>query len=444
VSVPCDPEPPRVTPFVREGLMTVHRRLRRVVVGWFAAATTALWLVSGATATASAHDSEHALYVSSSGSPSNGGWSCDTATFSSVSAAVAAAPAWSTVVVCPGTYTEDVLVSKALTLDGWGATIDATGLENALQVTASHVTVRGFTLENANGEGLLAGVDSFADIGLLPSTGPVLNHVVVEHVQAINNDRGFNGKENGNCKYPGDCGGGIHLNVVTWSRVNDSSVVGNADGILLTDDYGPNSHNLVAGNWVTDNTHECGIVLPSHSSVAVIFDPSTMAVTGRNPRSGGVFDNVVRDNVVLRNGTDKAPPQFGGGGSGAGIGIFGSGPGSGAYDNLVADNYVAGNGLAGFTIHAHLPGGEDVNGNTVADNVFGTNNVGGDGFDGPPGPMDFATTGIAVYSAPTVHMVIRDNTIRHNEIGIWLSNTVTARGLRDNNYHDVTTPVMRG
>ena len=144
----------------------------------------------------------------------------------------------------------------------------------------------------------------------------------------------------------------------------------------------------------------------------------------RNPSVGGVFDNVVRDNVVLRNGTAQAPEAFGGGGSGSGIGIFAPRRASAAYDNVIEDNYMAGNGMAGFTIHAHLPGGEDVSGNRVVDNTFGTNNIGGDGFDGPVRP-DFQTTAIAVYSAPPVDMTIRDNEIRNNEIGIWLSTIVT-------------------
>ncbi|HEY2043317.1 MAG TPA: NosD domain-containing protein, partial [Jatrophihabitans sp.] len=297
---------------------------------------------------------------------------------------------------------------------------------------------------NANGEGLLIGVDTMADGHLLPPNSPVLTRETVEDVSALHNNKGFNGTEQANCKYGFDCGGGIHLNVVSWSKVSDSKVIGNSDGILLTDDYGPNSHNLIEDNLVTDNKTECGIVLPSHSTTAVTFDPKTFQVTGRNPSMGGVFDNVVRDNVALRNGTATAPPAFGGvGGSGAGIGIFGSGPGSAAYDNVIEDNYMAGNGLAGFTIHAHHPGGEDVNGNKVIDNTFGTNNVMGDAFDGPP-VTDFKTTAIAVFSVPTVHMTITDNEISNNAIGIWLSTTVSARGLADNEYHHVAKKVVRG
>jgi nitrous oxidase accessory protein NosD len=406
-------------------------------------------MVGGLAAPASAdedhdgHHGHHALYVSPDGTSTNKGHSCRSATFDSIAAAVAAARTGGTVVVCHGTYAEDVLVSKSLHLVGHHATIDATGLENAIQIVASHVSVEGFKLENANGEGLLAGIDSFADIGLLPSDSPVLSNISVEHVRALNDDKGFNGTENANCKYPGDCGGGVHFNVVSWSKITDSVVNDNSDGILLTDDYGPNFHNLVEDNVVNDNKTECGIVLPSHSTDAVTFDPDTFVVTGRNPSMGGVYDNVIRDNVALRNGTALAPPQFGGGGSGSGIGIFGSGPGSAAYNNVIEDNFMAGNGLAGFTIHAHHPGGEDVSGNRVVDNEFGTNSLGGDPFDGPP-VTDMQTTGIAVFSVPAVSMTITDNEVSHNEIGIWLSTTVTARGLDDNEFHHVTTEVMRG
>lgn len=372
----------------------------------------------------------------------NSAHGCASPDYSTITAAVQAADSGATIVVCPGTYAEDVLINKSLRLVGRSATIDATGLENAIQVVTSHVYIRGLTVQNANGEGILVGVDTPADAHLL--TSRVLSHVDINHVVAVVNDRGFNGTEQSNCKYPGDCGGGIHLNVTRWSAVRDSTVVGNADGILLTDDYGPASHNWIANNRVTDNTTECGIVLPGHNPNAVDYNPQTFAVTGRNPSQGGIYDNVVKDNVTLRNGTAKAPPQFGGGGSGSGIGLYGSGPGTGVYDNLIEGNYAAGNGLAGFNIHAHLPGGEYMNGNAVIGNRFGTNNTGGDAFDGPPGPSDMQTTGIAIYSIPRVHMTIRDNSISNNTIGIWLSRTVTAKGLQDNTFHHVRHRIVRG
>ena len=382
--------------------------------------------------------------MSPQGSSSSSGGSCDNANFSSINAAVTAAPVGGTVVVCSGTYKEDVLVNKSLKLQGRGATIDATGLENGIQVVASQVDIDGFTTENANGEGVLVGVDVLTDAALLPASGPVLSDVTVRDVEAINNDKGFvPGSEVGNCKYPGDCGGGIHFNGTTHSVVQDSTVTGNADGVLLTDDYAPSSYNLVEHNVVNDNLSECGIVLPSHSTTAVTYD-STFKVTAVNPTLGGVYGNVVRDNIADGNGTDKAPIQFGGGGSGSGIGLFGSGPGSAVYNNVIVDNEASGNGLAGLAMHAHLPGGEDIDGNVIVHNDFGTNNTGGDGFDGPPGPTDFLTTGIAIYSAAPAHLTVSHNEIHDNAIGIWLSTTVTADGLDHNHFDNVTTPIVTG
>jgi parallel beta-helix repeat protein len=405
------------------------------------AASVALIAAAGAAAAAGGNPAG-ALYVSPHGSGAAAGKNCGTATFSRIGDAVTAASAGGTVVVCPGTYLEHVLIDKALTLAGQNATIDATGLDNAIQVVASDVSVSGFTAENAQGEGVLVGVDTPDDAHLLSSQ--VLSNVTIDHVTALNDDKGFNGTEESICQYPGDCGGGIHLNVAANSTVSNSQVVGNADGILLTDDYGPNHNNLIVGNYVADNKTECGIVLPGHNGNAVSFavnSDGSMTVTGRNPTLGGVYDNVVRDNVTIDNGTATAPPEFGGvGGSGGGVGIFGSFPGAGAYDNLVEGNTIAGNGLAGVTIHAHHPGGSDVNGNQIINNTFDTNNVMGDAFDG--GISNFQTTAIAVYSVPTAEMTISGNAIRNNSIGIWLTDTVDALGLDNNKYAHVGTPVV--
>ena len=310
------------------------------------------------------------------------------------------------------------------------------------------MSVRGFRLLNANGEGLLVGVDTLADAGLLPARGPVLTRRPHRpRRRPINNNKGFNGTENGNCKYPGDCGGGIHLNV-THAVVGDATRPsnGNADGILLTDDYGPSlaqPDRRQRRQRQPDRVRHRAAVAQLRARSR--FDPTTFVVTGRNPTVGGVYDNVVRDNVAVRNGTAKAPPQFGGGGSGSGIGIFGSGPGSAAYDNLVEGNYAAGNGLAGFTIHAHLPGGEDVNGNQRRRTTSSA----------PTTPAATASTGrpdrptsrrpASPSSRPRrSHMTIRHNRISDNAIGIWLSNTVTAHGLRHNQFSNVTTQVVRG
>jgi parallel beta-helix repeat protein len=387
------------------------------------------------------------LYVGTHhGNGAGGG--CNTGTYSTISAAVTAAGAGATVVVCPGTYAEDVVVPKAISLVGRGATINAAGLANGVQIVTSGVTVKGFTVENAVGEGILVGVDSPVDpnAGLVAGQGFVLSNETIMANRVDHNDQGFAGPEGSDstCIYPGDCGGGIHLEVTSNSRVQGNTVTNGSDGILLTDDYGPNFRNVVQDNYVADNTHECGIVLPSHNGNAVNFNPTNLAVGARNPTMGGVYDNQILDNVSVDNGTDVY--TFGPGvttGAGAGIGLFAPFPGTAVYDNLVEGNSMSGNGLGGFAIHAHLPGGVDVNGNQVLDNTIGTNNLGGDLLDFVPGNSDEVTTGVLVYSgASPLAITIAGNAISNNTDGIWLNQPVSAAGLSTNTFTNVINSIV--
>jgi hypothetical protein len=126
-------------------------------------------------------------------------------------------------------------------------------------------------------------------------------------------------------------------------------------------------------------------------------------------------------------------------------------PGTASYDNLVVDDYLAGNQLSGVTMHAHnlSPGTfEDLSGNRIIDNVIGQNNVGspalpGDPLDGPPA-QDFQTTGILVFSGTVpVDVTIADNRIFDNHFGVWLGiNHLVSAHLVDNSFHDVDIRVF--
>ena len=127
-------------------------------------------------------------------------------------------------------------------------------------------------------------------------------------------------------------------------------------------------------------------------------------------------------------------------------------PGTASYDNTVEYNYLAGNELAGVTMHAHTvaPGQfEDLSGNSIEHNVIGTNNVGspeagpGDPLDGPPA-QDFQTTGILVFSASVpVQVEIEHNKIFDDAVGVWLGvNGNVNASLHHNHFHDVTNPVF--
>ena len=345
----------------------------------FALAASLLAATGGAAAAGGA-----TLYVSPSGASGHAGRSCATATFSSINAAVAAAPGGGTVIVCQGTYAEDVQVAKALTLKGRHARIDATGLDNGIVIVHSRVEVRGFLVFGATGEGILAmGTPTPAPVtsGETPPSGTPITNVNINHNRVRGNDQGGPDSTYVECQpqgeIPGDCGEGIHLMSVAHSRVVANKVSRNSGGILLTDEFGPNHGNLIARNVVEDNLFDCGITLASHNTGV---DPTTLA---RLRSMGGVYDNWIVRNVTTGNGTL---------GEGAGILIAAAFPSAAAYHNHVIGNFASGNELSGITIHAHAPG-SFVGNNILLHNKIGKNNTGGDPdaadgeHDRDPGPV---------------------------------------------------------
>jgi len=417
---------------------------RRAVAGSLAA-ITGVALACAPTMTASAATA--IIYVSPTGAATAAGTSCSSATYSSINAALAKALPGDTVVACAGTYREDVLVrTPFVTLVGQSATINAAGLAgsaegailgqdlyNGITIEASRVTVEGFTVTGAEGEGILA-------VNPNPVKGPViekmqlytgqpLTHVTIQDNIVTGNDVGFN-----NAKSPyrfctpkggSDCGEGIHLMSVSDSQVVDNQSVTNAGGILVTDEFGPSHNNLIEGNYVEGNTKDCGITLPGHN---LALNPETGQL---EPSFGGVYSNRVIDNEVIGNGVK---------GYGAGIGVFAPETGTGAYNNLIEGNLIEGNGLAGISVHSHQAFA-DVNGNAFVANTIGVNNVDrADGTDTKP--TDHNTTGILIWSDKTVyHFTVKDNRILGDTYGIWLTpSTVSVTGLSTNYFSSATTP----
>jgi parallel beta-helix repeat protein len=379
------------------------------------------------------------LYVSPTGASANSDESCDQARYSTIQSAVMAAAPGSTVIVCAGTYAEDVTVAEALRLQGRNAVIHAAGKDNGFTITSSHVSVDGFTVRGAVGEGILA--MGTANPALVPAgspagsiTGVPITDVSITHNVVQGNDTGPASSPYMECQasgpVPGDCGEGIHLMSVADSRVAGNYVTGNSGGILLTDEFGPNHDNVIEHNLVTDNASDCGITLPSHNGLAV--NPATLAT---NPSLGGVYDNTLRDNVVVANGLT---------GFGAGVLIAAPFPGSGSYDNSVDGNVIEHNGLSGVTLHSHAPGAF-IGGNQIEHNLIGVNDLTGDTplSPTPPFQADTQTTGILVWSLATpTSITISGNTIAGDTIGIWMNPTVSdPTAATDNAFEGVTTPV---
>jgi parallel beta-helix repeat protein len=319
--------------------------------------------------------------------------------FGSINAAVAAASIDDTIRVASGTYHEDVVVPKPLSIVGAGAgqsIVDATGLSNGFDVDGhhhaglSHVLITGFTVRNANFQGILITDASYVTIWD--------NHVV-------GNDKSLNVGPPPTC--PGlppyfvagegfDCGEGIHLSGVTRSTIGSNLVEHNAGGILISDDTGLTSDNLISGNIVRENPYDCAITLASHH-----FE------FGFNP-AFGVFHNTIAGNTITRNGLATN--------EGAGVGIFAGPPGGQNYGNVVIGNIMEGNGLPGVTMHSHSPF-QNLNDNLIVGNQISNNGPDGDvPTSGPTGIVVFSDA--AGGAPPITGTLISQNSISDEEIGI--------------------------
>ena len=187
-------------------------------------------------------------------------------TFTTIKAAVINADTGDTIYVAPGVYYEDVIIAKQLSLVGAGpgrSIINALNKPNGIYIDGldnpglSRVVVTGFTIENANFEGILVTNASL---------------VTIWQNEVIDNDKSLT--PSGTC--PGqppfetaegfDCGEGIHLSGVDHSIVANNIVKNNSGGILLSDDTGATHDNLIRGNVVKNNPFDCGITLASHPS----------------------------------------------------------------------------------------------------------------------------------------------------------------------------------
>lgn len=316
--------------------------------------------------------------------------------YPTIGAAVASAAPGDTIQVSHGVYKEDVIVSKPLSLVGENIAntiIDAMALPNGIYVDGidnpglSDVTVSGFTVQNANFEGILVTNASRITIrgnrvtgndrSLIPSTE------TCPGAPAFETAEGF------------DCGEGIHLSGVEYSTVADNTVENNAGGILLSDDTGPTRYNLIVNNIARNNPYDCGFVLASHPPAAI---------TGSTAPLGVTYNTII--------GNDSSNNGLAVEGAGAGVGIFTFLPGGNVSNNTIMNNRLLNNGLPGVAIHAHTPG-ENLDNNQIVGNYISGN--GRDTEDAAtPGP-----TGINIFGvSPIAGTVISQNVIKDEALDI--------------------------
>lgn len=286
---------------------------------------------------------------------------------STIQSAVNSATAKDVIKVGPGTYKEDVVIGIPLSLTGAGAgqsTIDATNQPNGVLIDGfnhpglQNVVVEGFTIENAQFEGVLA---------------VSVTNVSISNNSVINNDKSpglnFTGDANGCPGQPtyemdetGDCGGAIHLIGVSNSTVSGNYVTGNADGLLISDETGISEGNRVTQNNFVNNPLECGIVLASHPPVGSsgpYFAPHH-----------GVVGNAITGNISTGNGVAVG---------GSGVGLFSDGLGQGRVsENFISLNTLTGNGIGGVNLHTHVgpafgAPADNMDNNTITGNYIARN-----------------------------------------------------------------------
>ncbi|NMO53379.1 PQQ-binding-like beta-propeller repeat protein [Actinoplanes sp. TBRC 11911] len=341
------------------------------------------------------------VYASPGATGSAAGTSCATATVKTINAAISKVASGGRVVACAGTYKENVVVTKPLSLEVSGnVVIDASGLINGIEVAAPNVTVSGFTVQNAIGEGILVKGVNNATLSVNIVSG---------------NNRGTGSAYYIACVTPGDCGGGIHLIGSSGSKVVNNTVRGNAAGIVLSDETGPATGNLVSGNSVQDNAGSGGVILAGRNQAAA---PGGVRASG----TAGVQGNTITANTVTGNGLT---------GGGGGIVLSASVAGGAVYGNTVTANTVSGNGDAGVTVVSQA--GQDLGGNLVnGSNTIGTNNV-------KAGSQQ--TTGVRVATVSPLSIQVTGNNIANDHFGIRTTGPVTVSGAAANTFTGVDVSV---
>jgi parallel beta-helix repeat protein len=324
-----------------------------------------------------------------------------------IGAAVAAAAPHDVIRVASGTYHEDVVIGKPLSLLGQrpeNTIIDATGLLNGVNVDGfnhaglSQVIVSGFSVQNANAQGIV--VTNASD-------------VTISNNNVTGNDKSLDIATLTCPPLPPyfkageafDCGEGIHLSGVHHSIVSENHVHHNAGGILISDDTGPNHDNLISANIVEDNPYDCGITIASHHFNLGPTDPSV-----------GIYHITVVGNTAARNGLIT--------GEGAGVGLFTGPPGGQNNANVVVNNILTDNALPGVALHTHAPF------QSLNDHLIMGNQISGNGPDGDPGTT--VPTGISIFSpvVPLTGIVIAQNVFKREGIDIGINvvagSTITA------------------
>ena len=172
-------------------------------------------------------------------------------TYENIQDAIDAAGANDTIYVYSGTYNENLVVDKTLTISGLGGgtkTIKSVSSSlHTIQVSADYVNISGFTIENS-----LGATTTYSCIFLNSCNGCSINDNIIQKGDSglylvSSNDNTISGntiKDNDNY--------GVILTNSDGNTVNGNTIQGNNNGIYLTT-Y--SSSNTIYDNTISDNSY---------------------------------------------------------------------------------------------------------------------------------------------------------------------------------------------
>jgi thrombospondin type 3 repeat protein len=369
---------------------------------------------------------------------------CPTATFTTISGAVGAASPGDTIKVCAGTYTENVSITKSLTLQGAQAGVDARGRVASESVVIPAVAA--LPTFNVTFTGTLT-VDGFSfsgstALGVIMTGAPGPNN----GMQIVNNR--FSGySQSAVFMNRGGSDITIDRNVMDGSNLTGTGQAIFASntqlfpGLNITNDwiinnrgrygiFSDGNHNftesatrqaLISGNLIDNNNQGMNLGSRSFGSFGVPTFPYAGTISN-NVISNNVFDGIqggvqhvlITTNQIKNNGRN-----------GIGLSNIGSaGADRGAQNSAVTCNLITGNGFtmagAGIFMSPLQPAGTQatnvINSNNIAGNSAGLNYTGTESVNaennwwgsatGPTHPLNPGGTGdLIVNPAGTVDFV---------------------------------------
>ncbi len=223
---------------------------------------------------------ESILYVSSSGNEN----------FSTIQDGIDTAHSGDTIFVYNGTYSENIVIDKKITLLGENRNttiIDGRESGNVIKINADHVTIQGFTIRHS---GLIfpnAGINCSSDYNIIAENLLINNFYGITLYHSLNNTITENTLQNND-----HCG--IYMSQSSHNTIIDNTIQYHPyNGIGI---YDSSDNNTIRSNNLTNNDY-CGINIRISSYNTIIKNtiadnnigihvPST-----ENIISGNVFSN---------------------------------------------------------------------------------------------------------------------------------------------------------